>query len=901
MSRTGETGRKDSRGVASAIDCIFAMQRKARSLAGHCALCLSLLAAAVCAQTTTVSGTVYDPRITTQSLPLANVLVYLATSTPDALPSGVQCMSTLDTPSGVASATTAADGSFTLTSVPTNASYTLVIQAGKWRRQFSLSIASDPITGLALHMPANRSQGDIPLIAITTGSVDGLECVLRDMGISDSEFTDDSGTVNSGGRIHLYVNALGGGAVLSTSTPTADTLTGNATLLDQYDMVMFACPGAQYTKASSVLANVLNYANAGGRVYATHFSYVWLDPNAPDDSPFPAVANWTPNQSYPTPDPGIATVNTSFTDGATLSQWLTNVGASYTDTQGATYPGEVSLSTLRHDFNGVIAPAQAWLTLNDTTDSSPVMQLTFNTPFGATAAHQCGRVLFNEYHVMDPATVSGGVRSTNSGLTFPAECSNTGSMRAQEAMLEYALFDISGFVQPVVVPSLAISFSPSPLVVDQGDAADTLLITTTNTSSTLSIDASAVLTLGLPTGLTATALAGTGWNCTLAALTCTRSANLATGASDTVTLTTTVPRYAASGLSSYTGQIAATVASPTFSASVVATDAVIFQQQPTINWATPASILYGTALSAAQLNATSPVAGSFAYTPAAGEILSVGTHTLEAVLSPTDTVHYVAASATVPLTVLPAAPLVTLVSSSNPVFLLNPVTFAATVHAVSIEPSGTVAFYDGTTQLATVALVSGAASFTTAALTLGAHSIVAVYSGDANYSASSSAALAQRIDDFTLTVGGTGSATLTLGQSFVFPLTIAPTVDTTLPAAVSLSISGLPPETTASFSTTALASGAASSHVSLTIAMASSFAALRGLLPPLALCLLVLPFAARLRATARHWRLLALLAMLCASALTACSFQYTPKSATVTVTASSGALSHSTTVQVTVQ
>ena len=31
----------------------------------------------------------------------------------------------------------------------------------------------------------------MPYIAIATGSVDGAECVLRDMGISDSEFTDD--------------------------------------------------------------------------------------------------------------------------------------------------------------------------------------------------------------------------------------------------------------------------------------------------------------------------------------------------------------------------------------------------------------------------------------------------------------------------------------------------------------------------------------------------------------------------------------------------------------------------------------------------------------------------------------------------------------------------------------
>ena len=77
--------------------------------------------------------------------------------------------------------------------------YTIVIQAGKWQRQFSETVAAGPLTGLVLNMPANHTQGNIPMIAIATGSVDGAECVLRDMGISDSEFTDDTQTVNPGG------------------------------------------------------------------------------------------------------------------------------------------------------------------------------------------------------------------------------------------------------------------------------------------------------------------------------------------------------------------------------------------------------------------------------------------------------------------------------------------------------------------------------------------------------------------------------------------------------------------------------------------------------------------------------------------------------------------------------
>ena len=45
---------------------------------------------------------------------------------------------------------------------------------------------------------------------------------------------------------------------------------------------------------------------------------------------------------------------------------------------------------------------------------------------------------------------------------------------------------------------------------------------------------------------------------------------------------------------------------------------------PTITWATPADIVYGTALSATQLNATASVPGTFVYTPAAGTVLNAG-------------------------------------------------------------------------------------------------------------------------------------------------------------------------------------------------------------------------------------------------------------------------------------
>ena len=79
-------------------------------------------------------------------------------------------------------------------------------------------------------------------------------------------------------------------------------------------------------------------------------------------------------------------------------------------------------------------------------------------------------------------------------------------------------------------------------------------------------------------------------------------------------------------------------------------------QAPVIAWAAPAAITYGTALSAAQLDATSTVPGTFTYTPAAGAVPGAGTQTLSVLFTPTDTVTYTTATRTVTLVVNQAMP-----------------------------------------------------------------------------------------------------------------------------------------------------------------------------------------------------------------------------------------------------
>ena len=70
----------------------------------------------------------------------------------------------------------------------------------------------------------------------------------------------------------------------------------------------------------------------------------------------------------------------------------------------------------------------------------------------------------------------------------------------------------------------------------------------------------------------------------------------------------------------------------------------ILQATPAVTWAQPGALAFGVALSASQLNATSPVNGTFTYTPAAGTVLPPGTQPLSAVFMPSDSLDYATAT-----------------------------------------------------------------------------------------------------------------------------------------------------------------------------------------------------------------------------------------------------------------
>ena len=205
----------------------------------------------------------------------------------------------------------------------------------------------------------------------------------------------------------------------------------------------------------------------------------------------------------------------------------------------------------------------------------------------------------------------------------------------------------------------------------------------------------------------------------------------------------------------------------------------VTKAKPAITWATPAAITYGTALSPTQLNASSPVAGTFAYSPAAGTVPAGGTPTLSTTFTPTNSTNYTTATATTTLVVNPAKPTAALKSSASSITYGASINLTATLTGAGAKPTGSVTFLDGSTNLGSATLnSSGVAVLSTSAVPGGSNSITASYSGDTNYSAATSPAVTVTVSKATQSI--TFAAPSTPVSYGVSPITLTATATSSL-------------------------------------------------------------------------------------------------------------------------
>ncbi len=343
--------------------------------AGACVnLCLNQ---AVCTPTTKtkLSGAVLAPTDPAlgfgQPDPIPGALIYVPNAPvlpfPDA---GVTCDQCADGVSGspLVSTTSQLDGGFVLDNVPCGpgVNVPVVIQLGKWRRQVTLSnlacCQDTRMTPDQTRMPRRQGEGhpndNIPLIAVVTGDADAIECMFPKIGIAASEYSLPSGN----GRVRFYRDD---GANFGAGAPSAATLFDSLAEMRRYDVIVIDCVGNEQVKSMTRRANLEAYANAGGRVFASHYAYVWLfdralDPNGNNvasNISFTGTATWAANSASPADQDGY--IDTTFPKGQQFAQWVQLVNAQAASSTPAT--PRIRVLTVRNDMSSVISPAQRWV------------------------------------------------------------------------------------------------------------------------------------------------------------------------------------------------------------------------------------------------------------------------------------------------------------------------------------------------------------------------------------------------------------------------------------------------------------------------------------------------------------------------------------------------------------
>jgi hypothetical protein len=437
--------------------------------------------------TTSISGKVYDPALRNG---LYNVTVYVPGAPLQALPPGVPTgadacsCGALYKSGAVVSTATAVDGTFTLANAPVGTAVPLVLQIGKWRRAITVDTSTTqcndaPLPDKSLSLPGTLvgagANDSMPDIAVSTGEADSLECLMKRIGLPDSEYVAGTGTT---GHIHVFSGgepaasrggagmAAGGSNVGSPEktvmpgAPASDTnLWDSAAHLMPYDIVLLSCEGAETFNANPPALE--SYLDAGGRAFASHYHYAWFSgpiasKMAPGNQTYTAPADWGTHlatwTAYGDSSNGSVdgvvdqTLNGStggFVKGQMLFQWLGLNGALGVNAQAN------DLSIYAPRYNAVVSaantPSQPWIT-STTASGNNTMYFSFDTPVGGVpdpaggAPGYRGRAVFSDLHVAgDPTT------KDNSNEPPPESC-GAGPLSPQEKALEFMLFDLSSCV-----------------------------------------------------------------------------------------------------------------------------------------------------------------------------------------------------------------------------------------------------------------------------------------------------------------------------------------------------------------------------------------------------------------------------------------------------------------------
>jgi hypothetical protein len=512
----------------------------------ECELCGAVKDCSSAGQLTTLTGRVVTPGRTDDNvenqLGVPNAFVYIVRNkgvgdlppiTSGIPEGGTSCDRCEDQDLGpvLVGTVTDATGAFKLEgNVPVGEEFTLVVKAGRFRRAFAYTLpmeAACETTALPTALPDNptrlpRNMMDglavnIPRIAVSTGSIDAMECVLEKMGISHEEFGNPGAAGDAAPRIHIYQGrsnrdvTAGDGVSVDSSTPLEDKLYGDPARLMSYDIVLADCEGQeadsdagmgvggrggmmggqagrggmtgqggqtgqagqgtgapsgpqrQYQERDEFGGNVVDYVNRGGRMFMSHLRYAWLyrngmqayDPTDPFSTGLDAAATWEFGQKIGITE-GNGVVSLTRPQASPRIQAFADW---MSNEMVATAPNySFTLSEPRSQADGIGTSSEEFVYTDSLTENNM-----------AKAGDKIQQFSFNTPYAAPDDAICGriaysgfhvSVGETN-GKTFPSVCGTT-DLTKQEKVLLYMLFDLSACVgdtppPPVCVPTTCVA------------------------------------------------------------------------------------------------------------------------------------------------------------------------------------------------------------------------------------------------------------------------------------------------------------------------------------------------------------------------------------------------------------------------------------------------------------
>lgn len=374
--------------------------------------------------------------------------------------------------------------------IPVGKEFLLVVKAGRFRRATKFTLpdsAACQTTDLPTSLPESptrlpRSMSDgiavnIPRIAVTTGRIDAIECVLSKMGLANAEFSNPATPVSSGSaRVNLYRGGASAmaphGASIDSMTPHDSTLYGSAEQLESYDILVSDCEGLDYdqrfTQRDQDGANVRHFLNRGGRMFASHLSFTWLGGNGTQayaagtavETGLDAAGTWAAQSDQAVTGIGVISQGRPNSSARiqNFADWMVN--EKITSAPNYTF----NINEPRSMSTGLGPTSEEFVYLEDGTKRT--QQFSFNTPYGAPKEAVCGRVAYSGFHVAasDGAGGMGGMGGSGGGpgipgglptspfdtAIFPNHCG--GDLTDQEKVLLYMLFDLGACIGVIPPP-----------------------------------------------------------------------------------------------------------------------------------------------------------------------------------------------------------------------------------------------------------------------------------------------------------------------------------------------------------------------------------------------------------------------------------------------------------------